>query len=447
MIEDDPIYADDFHSGEEIRNLYIGRFDAKRGVIVTDDQDGGVKEHPAVWWGAIWLYAESDESNTDIRQLGRVSMYGQLVYPDDDPRIGTLSLASIVRPRDAPYELGEEFGFQWELHYAQLTRMDYPDELDNLTESDLQRITNNVLEQDPVSPRTEQISGLFTPQIVSPGSQQFTLLINNLETGEFIESVLGVVLSARLDPLDVEFYLSGTGDLSPKPTYSLPSHCQPPEFDDCNPATNKNDINFLPIYFINSSSYSLQDSDVMGTGLALEELCLDQIKGACLVWRKKSCLELIIVQQEIVPGNSAFAECGPLSEISIKNSINYPGEAIEIFLVDQLTNRPNGGITHDEKKPSAYCILALEKMIENPYLLAHELCHIIGLSHPGIKKGIEGSIQTVAHAGNPVVPELGWKHWQQYQSEQNLGVFTNWEFPLNSIVTPIRSPDCFRPDS
>lgn len=422
MLDYETIFEGDIQPNENVQNLYVGSFHEKPGAIVTD-----MGEFPADWWGEILLYTDGDESNVNIRQIRRVAMYGQLKNPENDTRIGVISLSSILPPDEALIYEQNTAAFQLQLHYAALTEVGLPD-LAELKDDDALDITNT----DPVFPPVEQITASFSWQVENIGSQQFTLWVENLKTEGLTIPILEVVKQVSLAPLNIDFFLAGTGDPLPKPSYSLPSNC-PPIPPDC-PLGFFDVIRYLPLRFINASSATLQNDNVQNSGKSLEILCREQIDKVCEVWRNKSCLD-IFVPSDIISGNSAFALCAPIGEVTIKNSGFAIVDAIEIYLVDQLVRWPNGGITHDANQASAYCILGTNKMVENSYLLAHELCHVMGLSHPGKGGVIDGDLDTIAQPGNPNPSDQSWN---------NLQIFIDPTFPLNPLVRTTTTPDCFR---
>lgn len=423
MLDYESIFDGDLKPGENVKNLYVGRFDEKPGIIVTDNG-----EFPTLWWGEILIYTDGDENNATIQQLRRLAMYGQLQNPDDDPRIGVISLSSILPPEEAPAYEQSISDIQLQLHYAALTDIDLPDvaELDDDESLDIP-------ESDPVFPRVEQITASFSWQVENIDPQKFTLWVENLMTGDMIDPVLEVVKRVSLASLNINFFLAGTAGPPPEPSYSLPSNCPPGPFD-C-PTGFFDVLRFLPVRFVNASSASLQDDNVQNSGKSLEALCLDQIDRVCEVWRNKSCLDLYI-PLDIIPGNPNFALCTPVKEVTIKNSGFAIVDAIEIYLVNQLVRWANGGITHNANQASAYCILGINKMIENPYLLAHELCHVLGLSHPNAGGLVDGDLNTIAQPGNQNPPNQSWN---------NLQIFIDPAFPLNPLVRTTAIPDCFRP--
>ena len=438
MTVDERFFEGNFPPGENIQDLYIGWFDAKPGTIKTDKGT-----FPASWWGEILVYADADEEDVTIRQLRRVAMYGQLNNPDDDPRIGVISLSSTISPYEATIGKQNASDFQLQLHYAALTDLDQQEDDEYLYDEEyLDDKAQETHGEDYFFPQVEQIRATLSWQVENRESQEFTLWVEDLSAKELTEPILAVVEQVSLEPRNIVFELAGTGHQRSEPTYSLPSNC-PPGPSDCPPGVT-DVVRILPIRFINSSSATLADNDVQNSGKSLEDICKEQIGGVCKVWRDKSCLDVDIVQ-EIISGDPDFAVCGPLAEVTIKHSGFAHLDEIEIYLVDRLVRWPNGGVTHNANQASAYCILATERMVENPYLLAHELSHVMGLADFGKSGTVVGERDTVAHPGrpNPQAPE---DFWQENQSWHNLQIFTDPTISLNSKVRTTAIPDCFRPD-
>jgi hypothetical protein len=110
------------------------------------------------------------------------------------------------------------------------------------------------------------------------------------------------------------------------------------------------------------------------------------------VWRNKAALDLV-VQTEIDEG--APAEKDNFFEMTMSDSSRLDGSShnsvghIEIYLVDRLRNWrltgieiTGGGVTLNCGEASACCILEVSMLAGNPFLLSHELGHVLGLDHP-----------------------------------------------------------------
>jgi hypothetical protein len=146
-----------------------------------------------------------------------------------------------------------------------------------------------------------------------------------------------------------------------------------------------------------------RDPDVAGAEKTLEELVQEWVDCACKVWWQKGGPK-IDPMSEIVPFNSfaaADAEfdawdsditSGRETQVPIKfdayldtvlpagDISDYKSEAIEIYLADSVES--SEGVTHNCGSSSAYVILDIHKAQYNKYLLAHELGHVLGLTHP-----------------------------------------------------------------
>jgi hypothetical protein len=258
---------------------------------------------------------------------------------------------------------------------------------------------------------------------------------------ELIEAELGVVQGVHLQAIGVLFQLVGTGEPRPKPTFTLRSNCDPPPPPhDCPDVWTRT----LTLKVVNlSHTYDTADA---ADRTALEAICNTQLDRVCEVWRNRATLDLnvqsVIEQPDADadgdnPLKKAYCNCSHGEEGSIHTIGFASDEHIEIYLVDALTARTGGGIAHDCNEASAYCILEVGRMATNDYLLAHELCHVVGLGHPDGTAGIPGSPNSIAEPGayNPSRHTL-----------YNMRIFTDPSFPLNPKVLDTSLPDCFRPD-
>ena len=404
---------DDDEPIDLIEELYIGHFDRLPGIVQTS-----LGELPIALSGEVLLYGTFAEDQFLVHELRRVALYGELEDPDLDDRIGVLSLSS--RGSVSPTDDGVADNIVLQLHYAALT-----DELEPAFEGD-----------DYVLPVIEQISATLHWEVEEAVATMVQLEIA-LKTDELIDSTLGLIEALTLLPESIEFVLAGTGAPRPRPTFTLPSNC-PPLPPDCLPS-RRTVSRTLPVKFINLSSHDQANGNIGGTGKNLERLCRDQLESVCNIWGHKSAFDPTI-QGSIEEGNVAnkrkYSSCSKKEEGTI-NELGYAeADKIEVYLVDILREWPGGGSTHNCNQASAYCILSIGQMINNSNLLAHELCHVLGLCHPDGGCAFLGSDNTIAEPGTPNPDN---------QSTHNLGIFGSTH-PLNPLVQTTATPDCFRPD-
>jgi hypothetical protein len=402
---------------DNIKDLYIGRIDQTLGGIRTKQGEADF-----FWTGETLLYVKPDDEQLTV-QIRRVAFHGTLVDPAWDERLGVVSLSSTIEEGQV-YGVVGDARVRLQLHYAELSRQTH----ERLKEYD------SPDDEDATFPFVEEVEATLSWEIKERNAENFWLAVN-LEMKELIAGETRIVEGLRLayTPVLVRFILAGTGEPRPKPTYSLPSNCPPLPLD-CAEDTGSV-TRTLAIRFVDLSSQD-QNHD-------LAQLCRNQIEGVCDVWRSKSCLDLD-VEHEIVQGSmpdrNKYKICTKQKEGEIQNAGYADPNALDIYLVDKLTTRIGGGVAHDSNQASCYIILEVGKLGGNLYLLAHELCHAVGLSHPGTQPftgWFVGSAASIAQPGTPNSPAQSW---------HNLRVFTVTTHPLNPLLQTTTTPDCFRPN-
>ena len=184
-----------------------------------------------------------------------------------------------------------------------------------------------------------------------------------------------------------------------------------------------------------------------------------QLQAVSELWRIKAALGIVIledgsidlVSQDIL--NTYFDEVEaseddwfdvdfPQSEpvhdpILNERTINYT----RIFLVDKFkpSNREGGGLTKSPGQASAYCIISLGMAQNNDRLLAHELCHVLGLDHPMNTPPTTGqypaSSNSIGQAGTPN---------PNFNTAHNCRIYTTSD--LNPLVLTTNLQEPLRPD-
>jgi hypothetical protein len=409
---------------DDIQNLYIGRIVGAKGSFVT--AAGPVV---AALFGEVLIYGRVEEGRLIAERLRRVALYGAPAG-DDPAGIGVVSLAG---PLDdvqlEPGPQGEARDVLLQLHYPLLSAKQPP-----LSASD-----------DAVFPRMERIAARLGWEPAGTAGDTQAGLVISFAADDVAEQLVGLVQAVTIEPAQVVFQLAGSGEPFPPPHFSLPSNCAQPA-GGCRPEV-ATVTRWLGLRFVNLST---QTPDVEAIGRT-------QIDSACQVWRTKAACQLLVDQSTPagVPVTGLFEASGPqknaYSWVDVTQERALPAlgfdhvNYVEVYLVDALLDRPGGGITHNCGQASAFCILDLGKARLNPFLLSHELGHVLGLAHidglGGVMPSSAGSVMEAA-APNPNINTLF--NCQVMTARPNQG--GPQPLALNPIVGTTPTADCFRPD-
>jgi hypothetical protein len=442
---------------DSVRNLYVGLFEQAKGSVQSLIQTG---EPPpgAIMWGEVLVYGHIENETFVVERLRRVALYGTLENLDEgseeSERIGIFSLAG---PLEEPVvQEGSIENFSQQLHYAALSS-----ELDPFVAID-----------DATFPQMEQMAATLTWSQEGKPDEKVVQLVVSL-TSSLVEETqkLGVVQVITLDPINIVFYRAGSG--APKPTTplrSLQGNCLPPAA--C-PSPNQ-DVMRLPLKFVNFSTnsggpnngglpYDCNDPLSYEPPPDIESICNAQIDKVCEVWRNKAALQLDVqIQLETISDGPVLVTCQEIqayadfntidlnairSPIFSHNNVNY----VEVYLVNSIIySTPGGGETgggiaffsSDNNTASTVCFLEVAAARVNPYLLSHELGHMLGLAHPDGSYGIMDS-----SLGSILEPAPNPPYNPPYNTLYNCRIFDDSNIgSLNPIVSTTTVDDCFHPD-
>ncbi len=371
-----------------------------------------------------------------VTRLDRMAFYVPIAEPGEEGsgRIGVLSLTGPVRQLDLkPGPEGELNDLHLWMHYRALSL-----EREPLPQEQSRHYV------DAIFPRLELVS--VTLRWMLLGARDLGgKIVCEIKDARLIDQDdnVGLIREITLNPWTGVLIKAGTWEPFPAKHSSLESHCDRliglGEDPDLETVERR-----LPIKFINLSS--LSDS-------AAETLCQEQMAGICEVWRNKGALDLLVwpninpelpTAGEIAPTTpQQKAEFGSVdrsqeTELPVRVGGTSP-DHVEVYLVDELLDRPGGGIAHDCGQASAYCILGRNRAATNRYLLAHELGHVMGLSHPG-EAPCPGSPNSVLQPTGGVGPN------PTTNTLHNFRIFTTERARLNSIVATTAVRDFFHPD-
>jgi len=245
-----------------------------------------------------------------------------------------------------------------------------------------------VLEEfDAVFPPLETLRGQLTLVIFEATEKSLRGSLSLTMTGD-PDNLLGTVRSVLLEKVELVFQpLIGAGD--DKVHHSLAACVGLPP-------VGLVEANFnLTLRFINLSTVPGNNPAAGAASHPLESVVQTQINGACEVWWLRAGIKFtpyhVVGQLDIAepPTNKKLNGIPPVNQQStLPSDVGFTvNNAIEVYLVDQLLGTAvdpagGGGIAFNCGTRDAFVVLEIGKAQNNPYLLAHELGHVLRLAHP-----------------------------------------------------------------
>lgn len=337
--------------------LYVARF--RNAQVIVDTKEGKLD---AYLNGHVLVTGERvDEvfTVTEIRQLS--------AWSGDLPGLGGfLDFAGPLPDAEQPLT-GPEGLFTAHMYYPLLGE------------------EKPVLEEiDAVYPFLERLQGQITLE-TTPASEM--VLSGHLSLSLVADPVnlSGKVQAVAAEEIELEFHLlSGPGESA---VHNSLAACAGA------PAAGAEANYNLTLRFVSVSVIPGNQPAMAAAAHPLQGVAQAQINGACEVWWQHAGIRLVPYQ---VAGQldifEAADKAGGVSSVDDQNLPNRAGlaieAAIEVYLVDQLLGTAvnpatGGGVSFGNRTRQAWIVLEIGKAQNNPYLLAHELGHILGLIHPG----------------------------------------------------------------
>jgi hypothetical protein len=407
---------------DDIENLFIGHF---RNVDAHIQTISG--ENPVRLWGEILLYGrlDADGKSFIVGELRRVAAGGGLIEPKLDKRFSSISLAGPLEvPQVGPSVSGGEIvDIRMQLHYSALSQLKPLLESEHAVYSQVDTILTN----------------LSWKQISEPVENSIVLEINFASTKRLTSPIDPPIFeSIRFDqPIRVSFDRAGSG--KPLAETILPLNAPPPAAPPpgpCSPSLTTI-VRTLDLNFVNLTHHAV---DAAVTTL------MDRVNE---VWRDKAALT---VTHTITPGLAndieTFFSMDQIEEGTVATA-GYDHPAIptmEVYLIESFaTNNQHGGgfapLT-PANAASAFCIVEVGAAATNPYLLAHELGHALGLQHPdGTQGTILSSLNSVMQPSGPGASN------NPSNTLFNMRSLLCCTPPLNPLIQTTAAPGCFHPDN
>jgi hypothetical protein len=365
---------DRVREGDNVENLYIGYI--PKLVAVIDDKEIN-------FGGEMLFYGQSEGDDFVVEELRRLALVGR--SPDPEDGLGVIALAGPVQIAElAPGPEGRAETLLMELSYQALSNLDAPERA-----------------ADVEFPRVELFATDMNWAWRRDGAlaeSQVGLRLDFEHTRvEFRDGDLEPVIDQfALEPVDVSYDLAGTGEEpvssakhnSLQVTECLQDTVRPPCGQDLETVVRQ-----VPIRFVNvSSKRSWQ----------LERVCEKQINTLCEVWWSKAVLN-VVVEPDIEDRSAQLSRFKNISALQQQKELSTEYErlnpsssnVVEVFLVDKLDfDDVDGAVCLDAGKGRAFCILEEGKLPQpgvvhtRDFLLAHEMGHVLGITHPSGKPPI-----------------------------------------------------------
>lgn len=439
---------------DDVENLYIGHIvEAPGRLRLKSDPHQEDKQPNIALSGEVLFHGKMIDGDLVMRRLRRVALYGTPFSADQAKLIGVLSLSGpLINDFPEPIRLRDQPpSVQLQLHYSVLSRL-----------SDKERSPD---EGPAHVPTVERIAARLEIEPVEAGETTVQARLRLIMEG-LVNERLGLVEEIALDSVPIVFHLAGTkaSDLPPM----LAEGCWPP-FGGCGAGletvTRRLGLKFVS--FCNTNP----PADV-------EAFCAAQLAGVCEVWRNKAAF-LPTVQWKVGSAGTPRVGTPHVAEATLADRNDYcvldetqvadfdpagvlglvyhSDSAVGVYLVDELWPGSGGGVTYNEGVSGAYIILQVDAANANPYLLAHELGHVLALAHPDGAFGLVPTswasvMQPTGGAGpNPNANSL---YNCRIMIENSfvlhlpgvLAVDYGLGVPLNPLVHTTTVLDCFRPD-
>jgi hypothetical protein len=226
-------------------------------------------------------------------------------------------------------------------------------------------------------PELETLSGQLQLKVLDirdDGRRATVRVLLDLNTLTDAVNGAGLVTRLRFEPSEVDFDFRLMGD-EPQPlAISLAGPCSAPP----HPVATGNSHYILDagLHFVNY------------TATAVDSLASQQLAGACEVWWRKGGIRMQPLLN--VDTRVGAASLGPGGHTLPVTSADASNGVVEVYFVDSLQTIDQlsgavvniGGIAYNCRTPQAYVILTISEAQNNRYLLAHELGHVLGLTHP-----------------------------------------------------------------
>ena len=431
-----------FIPNEQHDKLRAARVESIMARVASKEQPNGLT--PFLFSGEILFFADFQDGQFMPKRLARIALHGQPESVMNSSEPAELHTIDIVGPLDnVPVDIRQDSdtgswiieGFPCRLYHSQLKLKKGEDE-DDVFFPNIEIVISHLVFQENDDSQEEKV-------------------ILDIETIQFqLAEGSGIVTDVVVEPVTLVFGGPGRPDEAYEQHHSL-QPCAPTVFQlpPCqSPNHNAYEREVALKFFNLTKTFDMNEAQDKQD---LEDLCQLQIDQCCDIWGRQGSLSIQVdgTIHEASQGDKLSAYNAARARGLFQKTDYTASSEIKVFIVEKLILAGGGdsqGATYYAGTSNAYIVLDLRALqgsggvTKNQNLLAHELCHAIGLNHPGDTSDVNeipGSANSIAAA---LVPN------SDDNSLHNCTVFTS--AVLNSLVKLVTTPggehilSCFRPN-
>jgi hypothetical protein len=179
----------------------------------------------------------------------------------------------------------------------------------------------------------------------------------------------------------------------------------------------------------------------------IDDLAQKMIAGACEVWWLKGGIKIEPDSSHVIQDSNLNTTVTVGDEANIPSQVTSAvNNALEVYFVETLQGddfstppqpRRGGGVTYNCGGSTAYMILEIRKARNNPFLLAHEIGHVLGVAHPASVEGQDACGLPPARQGSSCSVMVPDRPTSPRNTVCNIGIAST--FPVGPVLTQVFS--------